>query len=241
MPPSPSTAIPATSRRPMQSSWRTPRGKSWSDRPSRATTGARPGDTSRRPWICNASAREEPCGWEPRAPETGPSRASRCRSTVLSGPGYRLADRSDEVPCAQRFARRPENGVVPVVASSGAEEGLLEVASGHFAREERLAAGYAGLEVVPQLSSYEVAEDVVVVVDRGDRNVDLGRPVRLVPAGWTIYHLQLLYEIPPKSVQVAAFGIGVELPLEVEHHERPASEHHPVRPLTPEDVLADLV
>ena len=39
------------------------------------------------------------------------------------------------------------------------------------------------LEVVPELGCGEVAEDVVVVVDRGEGDVQLGGPVGLVTVG----------------------------------------------------------
>jgi uncharacterized protein (DUF427 family) len=102
-------------------------------------------------------------------------------------------------------------------------------------------AGYLLLKAVPQLSSYEMAEDVVMVVNGGDGDVYLRRPIGLVSAGGSLHQLEPFDKIPPKLVQVVAVRISVELPLEVEHHKRPASEHQPVSPLTPEDVLADLV
>src|SRR5215210_446699 len=149
-------------------------------------------------------------------------------------------ERLHEVIGVQSFSSSSDNGVVPPVTGSGAEEGFLEVASGRFAHEERLA-GNLFLKMMPQLSSDEVAEDVVVVVDWSDRYVDLSGPIGFVPIGWALHELELLDEIPPQGVQVVAVGVGVELSLEVEHHERPASEHQPIRPLTPEEVLADLV
>ncbi len=52
---------------------------------------------------------------------------------------------------------------------------------GHLVREEG-GAGDAALQVAPELGGDEVAEDVIVVVDRGDRHEDLGRLIRLVVA-----------------------------------------------------------
>src|SRR5215210_7595851 len=137
-----------------------------------------------------------------------------------------------EVIWVQSFSSSPENGVLPPVTGSGAEESFLEVASGYLAHEERFA-GYLFLKAMPQLSSNEVSEHVVVVVDRRDRNVDLSGPVRLVPIGWALHQLELLDKIPPQFVQVVAVGVGAEVPLEVEHHKRQSGEHQPVRPLTP--------
>jgi hypothetical protein len=117
------------------------RGKSWPGRSSRATIGARPGDTSRRPWIYHPSAEEEPCGSGPKAPGTGPSRASRYRSTVANQPISRSRAEA-EVPTSRslrrsarrwtvfQFSGRPEHGVFPTVASSRAEDGFEQAASG---------------------------------------------------------------------------------------------------------------
>src|SRR5215211_7450225 len=134
-----------------------------------------------------------------------------------------------EVIWVQSFSSSPENGVLPPVTGSGAEEGFLEVASGYLAHEERFA-GYLSLKAMPQLSSNEVPQHVVVVVDRRDRHVDLSGPVRLVPIGWALHQLELLDEIPPQFVQVVAVGVGVELALEVKHDERPAGEDEPIGP-----------
>ena len=90
------------------------------------------------------------------------------------------------------------NGILPVVAGSGAEDGLLQVASGRLALEERLAVGHARLEMVPQLGGDEVPQHVVVVVDGRYGDVDLGRPVWLVTSGRTVDELEPFHEVPPQ-------------------------------------------
>jgi hypothetical protein len=71
------------------------------------------------------------------------------------------------------------------------------------------------------------------LVDWGDRNVDLSDPVLLVPARRAVHQLKPFDEVPPQGVEIVAVRIGVELPLEVEHHERAADEDQLVCPLTP--------
>jgi hypothetical protein len=135
----------------------------------------------------------------------------------------------------QPFSGSLEHGVLPPVAGSGAEEGFLEVASGYLTHGERLTAAYARLEVVPQLSRTEVREHLIMVVDRGDRHVDLGRPVRFVPTRQALHQLKPFDEIPPQGVEIVAIRMLGECPLEVEHHQRPADKDQLVCPLTPEE------
>jgi hypothetical protein len=74
----------------------------------------------------------------------------------------------------QPFPSSPENGVLPLAAGSGSEDGFNQVASGRLIHEER-SANHMLLEVVPQLGSDEMPQDVVVVADGGYRYMDLGR------------------------------------------------------------------
>ena len=69
-----------------------------------------------------------------------------------------------------------------------------------------------------------------MVVDGGDRYVDLGGPVRPISAGRALDELEPLDQIPPERVEVLSVGIGVELALEVGDDERPAGEDEPVGP-----------
>ena len=71
------------------------------------------------------------------------------------------------------------DGVLPVVAGPGAEDGFPQVARPHLVREEGPPVD-AGLQAVPELGGELVAEDVVAVVDGRDRDVDLGLLIRLV-------------------------------------------------------------
>ncbi len=69
----------------------------------------------------------------------------------------------------------------------------------------------------------ELAEHIVVVVDRAHHHVYLRRPVGHVPALGALHELIPLHEIPPERVEILA-GIAVEPALEVEHHLAPPGE-----------------
>jgi hypothetical protein len=92
---------------------------------------------------------------------------------------------------ADRSTRATEHGVAPVLAGSGSEEGFYEVASRDFVFVER-AVGYMLFEMVAELGSDQVPEDIVVVVDQGYRDVDLGCLVRFVSTGRTVHELETL-------------------------------------------------
>ena len=85
-------------------------------------------------------------------------------------------------------------------------------------------------EVVPELGCGEVAEDVVVIVDRGEGDVQLGGPVGLVATGRALDELYTFYEVPPQVAQVLAVGVFVEGLLEAVHDQSPADEDEPVVP-----------
>jgi hypothetical protein len=118
---------------------------------------------------------------------------------------------------------------LPVFAGSGAEEGFDEVATRDLVFVER-AAGYVGFEVVAELGGDQVSEHVGVVVDGGDGDVYLRRPIGFVSAWRAVYELELLDQIPPERVQIFALGVGVQKPLEVEDDEGPEGEDEPVGP-----------
>jgi len=79
----------------------------------------------------------------------------------------------------QGLPGRAEYGVAPVLAGSGTEESFYEVASHDLVFVEG-AVGYVLFEMVAELGGDHVPQHVVVVVDGGDRHVNLGRPIGFV-------------------------------------------------------------
>jgi hypothetical protein len=117
-----------------------------------------------------------------------------------------LLERLHEISGVQFLSGSSKHGISPIVAGSLTEDRFLQVAPGQLAREERTTYDVL-LEVVPELGGDEVAEDVVVVVDRCEGDVQLSGPVGLLfAAGRPPDELNLLDEIPPQGVEVVAGG-----------------------------------
>jgi hypothetical protein len=119
---------------------------------------------------------------------------------------------------------------------AGAEEGLLKVTARQLVLVER---PYDDVlfEVVPELGCGEVAQDVVVLVDRGEGDMQLCGPVGLpFAAGWALDELYTFHEVPPQVVQVLAVGIFVEGLLIAVHDQSPAGEDEAVVPAAPSEL-----
>ena len=62
-----------------------------------------------------------------------------------------------------------------------------------------------------------------MVVDGRDGDVDLGGPRSVRYLGRSANELEALDQVPPRLVELP-LGVGVQVPLEVHHHQSPSSE-----------------
>jgi len=84
--------------------------------------------------------------------------------------------------------------------------------------------------VVLKLRRGQLAQQVVLVVDRREGQVELRGPVGRATAGRRSDQLESLDDLPPELVEVL-FRVAVELALEVHHDQAPAYEHEHREPL----------
>src|SRR5689334_6286136 len=152
---------------------------------SSSTTSVRP---SRARW----NAVEAPTA---PAPITTTSAVSRIPELVLRELGCERGAR-------QRRARGELDVLVPAQAGTGTQEPLAQ----QLARRGRLGGRAARAQLALQrgleLGGGHLAEQVVVVVDRRDGQVDLGRPVPAADAVRAAHALVALDVRPPRGQQV---------------------------------------
>ncbi len=73
-----------------------------------------------------------------------------------------------------------------------------------------------------QLGRDQLAQQVVMIVDRRHGQVDLGGPVRRPSLRRPAQTLELLDQFPPELIEPLPVRVGVERPFEERHHQRPA-------------------